>query len=70
MHIDHRESRAVGAADDRVLLFSACSGHGFKYAPALGELAEQWINGKSSAELEAFGLRMRANVNRLGGEKS
>lgn len=61
---------APSIANDRVLLFSACSGHGFKYAPALGELAEQWINGKSSAELEAFGLRMRANVNRLGGEKS
>jgi sarcosine oxidase len=61
---------APSAASDRVLLFSACSGHGFKYAPALGELAELWLNGSSSAELEAFGLRVRADVNRLGGEKS
>jgi sarcosine oxidase len=58
------------ASHERVLLFSACSGHGFKYAPAFGELAELWLNGRSSAELDAFGARMRANVNRLGGQKT
>lgn len=55
---------------ERVLMFSACSGHGFKYAPVFGELAEEWLKGSPSAELEAFGLRARANVNRLGGEKT
>jgi sarcosine oxidase len=58
------------AAHERVLLFSACSGHGFKYAPVLGELAEEWLKGSPSPELEAFGLRARANLNRLGSQKS
>jgi sarcosine oxidase len=58
------------AVNDRVLLFSACSGHGFKYAPAFGELAEEWLKGEPSAELEAFGLASRGGVNRLGAAKS
>jgi sarcosine oxidase len=61
---------AASAAHERVLMFSACSGHGFKYAPVFGELCELWLSGRSSAELEAFGLRVRARVNRLGGEKT
>jgi sarcosine oxidase len=58
------------ASHERVLLFSACSGHGFKYAPVFGELAEEWLKGSPSPELEAFGLRSRTNVNRLGSEKT
>lgn len=58
------------AAHERVLLFSACSGHGFKFGPVFGELAEEWLKGTPSAELEAFGARTRAQVNRLGGEKT
>jgi sarcosine oxidase len=54
---------------DRVLLFSACSGHGFKYAPVFGELAEEWLDGKPSQELLAL-MRGDAGVNRLGGEKA
>jgi sarcosine oxidase len=61
---------APSAAHERVLLFSACSGHGFKYAPVFGELCELWLAGESSAELDAFAMRTRAKVNRLGGEKS
>jgi sarcosine oxidase len=60
---------APSAANERVLMFSVCSGHGFKYAPAFGELAEEWLAGKPSPELNAFGLASRANVNRLGAEK-
>lgn len=51
---------APSAAHQRVLLFSACSGHGFKYAPAFGELAEEWLKGAPSAELAAFSLHGRA----------
>jgi sarcosine oxidase len=61
---------APSAAHERVLLFSACSGHGFKYAPALGELAEEWLRGAPSPELEAFGRAGGGGVTRLGGEKS
>ncbi|HVY85180.1 MAG TPA: FAD-dependent oxidoreductase [Caulobacterales bacterium] len=32
--------------DERVLIFSCCSGHGFKYAPAFGELALDWLEGR------------------------
>lgn len=61
---------APSAAHERVLLFSTCSGQGFKYAPVLGELAEEWLNGSPSAELTEFSLRTRTNINRLGAEKS
>lgn len=57
---------APSAAHERVLLFSACSGHGFKFAPAFGELAEAWLTGRASPELDA--LRNAPHV-RLGGEK-
>jgi sarcosine oxidase len=61
---------APSAAHERVLLFSACSGHGFKYAPVFGELCELWLNGSSSPELDAFNMYVRSKTNRLGGEKS
>ncbi len=61
---------AASAQHERVLMFSACSGHGFKYAPVFGEMAEEWLKGSPSPELEAFGLKARANVNRLGAEKT
>ena len=61
---------APSEAHDRILLFSACSGHGFKYAPVFGELSELWLGGTPSSELDAFGLRIRSKTNRLGGEKS
>ncbi|HWA01472.1 MAG TPA: FAD-dependent oxidoreductase [Caulobacterales bacterium] len=32
--------------EPRVLVFSCCSGHGFKYAPAFGELALDWLEGR------------------------
>ena len=53
---------APSVAHERVLLFSACSGHGFKYAPVFGELAEEWLTGKPSAELEAFSLHSRTGA--------
>lgn len=56
--------------NERILLFSACSGHGFKFAPMFGAIAEDWLNGKETEELAAFGPARRANVNRLGGEKT
>lgn len=58
---------APSAAHERVLLFSACSGHGFKYAPVLGELAEEWLDGRPSAELEALA---RGSALRVGKAKS
>ena len=43
-----------------VLAMSCCSGHGFKYAPAFGHIAEQWLNQQSAPELLAFGRDGRA----------
>ncbi len=54
---------------ERVLLFSACSGHGFKYAPMFGVLAQEWLDQKPSAELEAFSGHS-GGVNRLGAQKA
>jgi len=58
---------APSVKHERVLMFSACSGHGFKYAPVFGELAQEWLDGKPSAEFEALA---RGGANRLGGAKS
>ncbi|HRP12374.1 MAG TPA: hypothetical protein PLK37_15195, partial [Terricaulis sp.] len=58
---------APSVKHERVLMFSACSGHGFKYAPVFGELAQEWLDGKPSDELKALA---RGGANRLGGEKS
>jgi sarcosine oxidase len=61
---------APSTIHERVLIFSACSGHGFKYAPVFGELAHEWLDGRPSAELEAFARAGAAGgVNRIGGEK-
>ncbi len=58
---------AQSARHERVLLFSACSGHGFKYAPVFGELAQEWLDGAPSAEFAALA---RNGVNRLGAAKT
>lgn len=52
---------------ERVLIFSACSGHGFKYAPVFGELAQEWLDGNRSPEFEALS---RGDINRLGAAKT
>ena len=45
-------------AEDRVLLLSPCSGHGFKFASAIGEIAAQLvIDGRSWIDVEPFALR-------------
>jgi sarcosine oxidase len=42
---------------DRVLLLSPCSGHGFKFATAIGEIAAQLaLDGKSWLDLKPFAL--------------
>lgn len=42
---------------DAVLLVSACSGHGFKHSPAIGEVVAQLvIDGRSDLDLGAFAL--------------
>jgi sarcosine oxidase len=44
--------------DDRILLASPCSGHGFKHSAAIGEaLAEIVIDGHSKIDIESFGLK-------------
>jgi sarcosine oxidase len=60
---------ARSSAHERVLMFSACSGHGFKYAPIFGELAQEWLAGVPSPELEAL-MKPGSNVNRLGSAKT
>lgn len=58
---------APSARHERVLMFSACSGHGFKYAPVFGELAQEWLEGNLSPEFEALA---RGDINRLGATKT
>ena len=43
------------ASDARVTCMSCCSGHGFKYAPAFGEIALDWAEGRDNAFLRGFG---------------
>jgi sarcosine oxidase len=50
-----------------VLIFSCCSGHGFKYAPVYGEIAVDLIGGAARPELDLFSLeRGGASVTRFG----
>jgi sarcosine oxidase len=47
----------VDLLDDRVIFASACSGHGFKHAAAVGEGLAQWAVGESSSiDLAPFSL--------------
>jgi sarcosine oxidase len=40
---------------ESVLIVSACSGHGFKHSPAIGEAAAQWLTGSQpDIDLSAF----------------
>lgn len=42
---------------DAVMVISACSGHGFKHSPAIGEAVAQWLTGDGPGiELGAFGF--------------
>jgi sarcosine oxidase len=44
--------------DDRIIIASPCSGHGFKHSAAIGEaLAEQVIDGNSKIDLSSFSLK-------------
>jgi glycine/D-amino acid oxidase-like deaminating enzyme len=44
-------------AHKKVLLVSACSGHGFKFASAIGEAAAQWaLEGVPRLDLSLFSL--------------
>jgi len=40
-----------------ILIFSCCSGHGFKYAPVYGEIAADLLAQKTRPELTAFALK-------------
>lgn len=43
-------------ARERITVVSACSGHGFKHSPALGEaIAQTIVTGRSTIDLSAFG---------------
>ena len=43
---------------DRVLVISACSGHGFKHSAGIGAaVAEFLVEGRSDIDLQPFGVR-------------
>ena len=44
--------------NNRIVIASPCSGHGFKHSAAIGEaLAEQIIDGESKIDLSSFTLK-------------
>ena len=44
--------------NDRIMIASPCSGHGFKHSAAIGEaLAEQVIDGKSKIDISSFSMK-------------
>jgi len=44
--------------NDRIMIASPCSGHGFKHSAAIGEaLAEQVIDGKSAIDISSFRMK-------------
>lgn len=47
---------------EQVLIVSACSGHGFKFASAIGEIAAQWtLTGKTTLDVSPFTLGRLTN---------
>jgi len=49
-------------AHARALIVSACSGHGFKFAPAVGEaVADLVVEGSTRHDLSLFGARRWAD---------
>jgi sarcosine oxidase len=43
--------------NENVFVFSCCSGHGFKYAPAYGKIALDLVEGKPRPDLAVLGLK-------------
>ena len=49
--------------NDRILIASPCSGHGFKHSAAIGEaLADQVIDGKSRIDISSFSMKRFKDV--------
>jgi len=49
--------------NDRIIIASPCSGHGFKHSAAIGEaLAEQVIDGTSKIDISSFSLKRFSNL--------
>ena len=48
-------------AHANVFLFSCCSGHGFKYAPAYGQIALDFVVGKPRLDLSTLGIERTGN---------
>ena len=43
---------------ERVMIVSACSGHGFKHSPAIGEALARWaIDGETGIDLRPFAFK-------------
>jgi len=47
---------------DNILIFSCCSGHGFKYAPVYGEIAADLLAAKPRPDLDTFRLNRPHNA--------
>jgi sarcosine oxidase len=48
----------VHPEDDRIIIASPCSGHGFKHSAAVGEaLAQQVVDGKSKIDITGFSMK-------------
>jgi sarcosine oxidase len=48
---------------DAILIVSACSGHGFKHSPAIGEAAAQWATGDATEPgLDLSGFRLALSM--------
>ncbi|MFC5862329.1 N-methyl-L-tryptophan oxidase [Acidicapsa dinghuensis] len=45
-----------------ILFFSCCSGHGFKYAPVYGEIAESMLTGNTWSGMDLFQLDRRSTA--------
>jgi sarcosine oxidase len=49
--------------NDRIVIASPCSGHGFKHSAAIGEvLAEQVIDGKGKIDINTFSMKKFMNL--------
>jgi sarcosine oxidase len=54
---DHHFAIGLHPDDPRVVVLSACSGHGFKFAPVIGDIAADLVrDGSTSRDISRISL--------------
>ena len=57
-HIHQDDNESVESEDENILICSPCSGHGFKFTPAIGEICSELVaKKKTNYDLSEFSIK-------------